>query len=143
MKFSLFIDKEREEEVIVYARQKNKLADKIEELVMSENIELIGYTDHEIIPLKLSDIYAFSVEDGKVYATVENKKLVIKHRLYVIEEMLDNSFVKINQSCIVRIDKIKSFEASISGSLMVNMKNGYRDYVSRRQLKYVKERLGI
>ena len=58
--------------------------------------------------------------------------------------MLDGSdFVKLNQSCIVNIKKIECFDASLGGALKVTLKNGYRDYVSRRQLKAVKERLGL
>ena len=51
--------------------------------------------------------------------------------------------MKINQSCLVRVDKIKRFHSSIGGSLMVTLEGGYRDYISRRQLKIVKERIGI
>ena len=32
---------------------------------------------------------------------------------------------------------------TLGGSLTVVLKNGYRDYVSRRQLKAVKERMGL
>ena len=41
------------------------------------------------------------------------------------------------------IKKIKKFDTSVSGMLTVTFKNGYRDYVSRRNLKSVKERLGV
>ena len=83
------------------------------------------------------------VEDGKVYALTESEKYRLKQRLYLLEEMLDVSFVKINKSCIANIRKIKKFDASFSGTLTVVFKNGYRDYVSRRNLKSVKERLGV
>ena len=58
-----------------------------------------------------------------------------------LEESLPDNFLKINKSCIANIDKIKSFDATITGTLAVNFKNGYRDYVSRRRMKSVKERL--
>ena len=44
---------------------------------------------------------------------------------------------------LINIDKIKRFDASLSGFLLVTLKNGYSDYVSRRNLKNVKERLGL
>ena len=49
----------------------------------------------------------------------------------------------INQGCLVNIDKIDHFDASISGNLIIYLKSGYKDYVSRRQIKNVKERIGI
>ena len=72
-----------------------------------------------------------------------NEKYLIKQRIYVLEEMYNNTFIKINQSCLINIDKIKRFDASLSGFLLVTLKNGYSDYVSRRNLKNVKERLGL
>ena len=64
-------------------------------------------------------------------------------RLYQLEELLPSDFLKINQSCLVNIEKIKRFDSSIGASLRVMLDDGDRDYVSRRQLKTVKERLGL
>ena len=83
------------------------------------------------------------MEDGKVFAVTEREKLQVQKRLYRIEEMLDARFVKINQSCIVNVGCIERFEATFGGSLLVILKNGYKDYVSRRQMKTVKERIGF
>ena len=38
---------------------------------------------------------------------------------------------------------IRNFSAKFNGSLQVVFKNGYCEYVSRRQIKAVKERMGI
>jgi DNA-binding LytR/AlgR family response regulator len=143
MKYTVIIDKNREEEVVVYLREPSEIADKIERLVMSENAELIGYGEGRIIPLAHGEIYAVYIEDGKLYASAEKEKLRLYERLYELEEKLGDGFVKINQSCIVNIKKIERFEVSAGGSLIVWMKNGYKDYVSRRQLKIVKERIGF
>ena len=78
-----------------------------------------------------------------MYALTENEKFKIKSRLYQLEEKLDNNFVKINQSCIANIKKIDRFKATVGGSLTVVFENGYVDFVSRRKLKNVKERLGL
>ena len=53
------------------------------------------------------------------------------------------SFIKINQSCLANKKKIKKFEYTIGGSLRVVFKNGYIDYIARRELKNVKERMGL
>ena len=143
MKYNLIIEPEREEEVIVYAHKRSELTDRIEAVVISENEDLIGYTEQGVIRLDLADIYAFTVEDSKVYALTECEKMVLKLRLYQLEERYSYEFLKINQSCLVNVKMIKRFDSSIGGSLMVELKNGYRDYVSRRQLKAVKERIGF
>lgn len=143
MKFRFFIDKNREEEVIVYAHEKTKLVEGIEKLVTENNFELIGYADREAVKLDLADVYCFTVENNKIYAVCENEKYLLKLRLYQIEEKLSENFIKINQSCIANIRKIRKFDASFSGTLTVIFKNGYKDFVSRRNVKNVKERLGL
>jgi DNA-binding LytR/AlgR family response regulator len=137
------IDKDREEEVVIYVHEKNSLSYEIEELVLGKSLELLGYKDKNIVKLSPSDVFCFTVENNKVYAICEKEKYQIKQRLYLLEEILDRDFVKINQSCIANIRKISKFDTSITGTLMVSFKNGHRDYVSRRQMKKVKERIGF
>ena len=143
MKCKTIIDKNREEEVIIYAHERNETVESIERIVSSTQLELIGYSDKSAVRLEWSEVYCFTVEENRVYAVTETEKLQLKHRLYQIEEFADEGFVKINQSCVANIRHIKRFDASISGTLRVVFKNGYTDYVSRRQLKTVKERLGL
>ena len=71
------------------------------------------------------------------------QKLRLHQRLYELEELGESNLIKINQSCIANTEKIDRFEVSFGGALAVVFKNGHRDYVSRRQLKYVKERIGL
>lgn len=143
MKCEIIIDESKEEKVIIYAHKKTKLTDSIEQLILEDSLEIIGYKERELTQLNTADIYCFTVEDNKIFALTENDKFSLKLRLYKIEENLPESFVKINQSCIANIKKIEKFDTSISGSLKVIFKNGYIDFVSRRQLKKVKERLGF
>ena len=143
MKCRTVIDKDREEEVVIYVHEKSALSSEIEDFVMLRSLELLGYKDKNIVRLALSEVYCFTVEENKVFALTEKERLQLKQRLYLLEEMLDDSFVKINQSCIVSVRKIKRFDTSITGTLVVELKNGYKDYVSRRQLKKVKERIGL
>lgn len=143
MKLKIIIDRNREEEIFVFAHERTNLIDEIECLVNDYQKEIIGYTCggvHKLIP---SQITCFVVENNKVYAISEKEKLQIKMRLYQLEEMLGDGFIKINQSCIANINEIKKFDTSISGTLKVVFKNGYSDYVSRRNIKTVKERLGV
>lgn len=142
MKVKVIIDKAKEEEIIIYAHEKSELIAEIERLVSESNFELIGYKDGEAKKLNLISVNCFIVENGKVYALAE-EKMQIKARLYQVENMLDGNFVKINQSCVANIRQIEKVQATFSGSLSVIFKNGYKDYISRRNLKSVKERLGV
>ena len=143
MKFKLVIDETKEEEVIINCHYKREVFDQIEQLVTNMDAQLIGYENEDIIILNLSDVACFVSDNNKVFALVDKHKYLIKKRLYQIEELLDLNFVKINQSCIANIKKIEKFSASFNGFLKVHFKNGYVDYVSRREMKTVKERIGI
>ncbi len=143
MKLQIVINPNRDEEILICAHEKSPLVCEIEELVKSYSVDLIGYTENEKVKLNLNDIYCFFTEDNKVFALTENEKYRLKSRLYQIEESLSDNFVKINQSCIANIKKIDRFKATVGGALTVVFKNGYIDFVSRRNLKNVKERLGL
>ena len=93
--------------------------------------------------LNHNEIECFITVEDKVYAVTKDKKYQVKKRLYELNEMFDNIFTYINQGCLANLKKVDHFEASIGGSLLVVFKSGYKDYVSRRQLKNIKERIGI
>lgn len=143
MKIKTFIDEDHDEEVLIYAHSRSKLVEEIERLVESERSGLVGYRGSEIKQIDANDAVCFFVEDSKVCVMLENERWYLKQRLYTLEKILDTSFVKINQSCIANLKMIEKFDVSFGGSLLVVFKNGHRDYVSRRQMKTVKQRIGI
>ncbi len=143
MECKVVIGTDNEEMVVVYARERTKLVDEIERFVSENSLEIVGYKDRSTVIINPNQVYCFIVEDGKTYAVTQDDKFLLKSRLYQIEEMLTENFVKVNQSCIANVKKIERFDTTPYGALNVVFKNGYIDYVSRRQLKIVKERLGV
>ena len=145
MKYKTIIDPEIDDEIVlIYARERTAEVEKIEKIVSGASNELIGYEDsNRFCLLDTNEIERFFIEENKLFAGINNKRYLLKQRLYTIEGILNDDFIKINQSCIVNIKRIERFEVSFSGGLLVVMKSGYKDYVSRRQMKFVKERLGI
>lgn len=143
MKCTVILDADREEEVIIYAHSHNEIVEAIQSITDGKAKALNGYLRGEIFKLDVKEIYFFTVEDNKLYAYDKNQKYLLKTRLCNVENILDNNFVKINKSSIANITKIQKFDASIYGTLKVVFKNGQSDYVSRRNLKKVKERLGL
>ena len=142
MKYRIIVD-EGLDEIVIHAPERNGLIDKIEELLKSQDFELLGFSGSAAVKLDASAVSCFFVEDGRVFARIKGEKYAIKERLYQLEERFPSGFVKINQSCLVSVSKIERFDTSIGGALMVTLKDGYRDYVSRRQLRAVKERIGF
>jgi len=143
MKCYTYIEDVEEEKILIYAKERTKLVDEIESLVISSDIDLTGIYNEEIVKININDVSCFISENNKVFALVNDKKYQIRRRLYQIEELNLNTFIKLNQSCIANKRKIKKFESTIGGSIKVIFKNGYIDYISRRELKNVKERMGL
>ncbi len=143
MKFTLHIDPEREEEVVIYARENRPVFAEIQRLLEGAEMNLVGYEGEHIVVLRPKKITCFVSGDDRVFAICGEHKYVVKRRLYQLEEQLGKDYMKINQSCLANISQISRFSASIGGSLEVVFRDGYKDYVSRRELKKVKERMGI
>jgi DNA-binding LytR/AlgR family response regulator len=143
MKIKTIINPLIEERIEIYSKEYNNLIKQIEELIRNYNNNLIGYFEDEIVPLKFDEVYRFFIEDKKIFASTKDKKYLIKLRLYQIEELVNSSFIKINQSCLVNKNKIKKFSSSWGGTILVELKNGDKEYISRRQTKTVLERMGI
>ncbi len=143
MKFKVIIDENRDEELLLFLHSHSELEEKIKSLLNDNKTEIIGYRRREIVKLSPSDITCFFVESGRTYAKTENERFRVNLCIYELEEALGDGFVKINQSCIANISKIDRFDASLAGSLLVIFKDGTKDYVSRRQIKKVKERIGF
>ena len=143
MRYQLIIDKDKEESIIITAHEKTEKIVMIEKIINVNDQKIMAYDEDEILPINLNNVYAFYTNDSKVFVKMKDNDYLIKERIYQIEELLDDSFVKINQGCIVNINKILKFDSSITGSIKVVLKNGFSDYISRRELKNVKRRLGL
>lgn len=90
---------------------------------------------------KLIRIYA---ENGMVYARTDRDSYQLKLRLYELEERLDSSlFVRISNSEIVNLKKVKSLDLSFTGTICMELTNGEVSYVSRRYVARIKKLLGL
>lgn len=143
MKYTLTIDPNQEEKVEIIVHQRNELVDAIEKILNEQTNEVICYNDFETVKMNIDDICCFFTDDNKIYVLYNNKKYYIKLRLYQIESLIDNNFIKINRGCIINKKEIKKFESSFGGSIKVVLKNGFSDYISRRELRNVKRSIGI
>lgn len=144
MKCEIIIDESSEERVVIYAKEHSAWVEEIRRTVLGEVREVIGYRERSAVPLNFKEVAYFATFDGEVYAGGRCGRYRVNERLYELESILPSAgFVKINQSCIANLGEIERFDASLGGSLVVIFKDGYRDYVSRRQMKKVKERLGM
>ena len=139
MKFKLIIDQNQEEEIVATVKQRTALIDYIENLVEENDNELIGYLDNQIVRLKIDLIECIFIQDTKAYVSYGDKKVYqIKKRLNELENTLPPTFIRINKSAIANSRQIKKYITTITGSVNIEFKSGYIDYVSRRCFAKIK-----
>lgn len=143
MKFTLIIDKEKEEEVVATVHNRTALIDEIEALIRSyAGFDRIpAYTEDGIKMLAVTEIECITVLDGKTYAIdSENRQYRLKERLYELEAALPSSFIRINKSALANETRLDRFAVTYSGAVDAVFKCGYREYVSRRCFAQIKRR---
>lgn len=126
----------------------NKITDEINKLVkkLAEDTPqlLTGVQGDVLKILDQHDISRIYATNGKVYAETEDGEYLLRLRLYELEERLDkNDFVRISNSEIINLKKVKVFDLSYTGTICVSFLNGTVAYVSRRYVKKIKQVLGI
>lgn len=144
MKLILNINKEnKEEKVEITAKENNNKIDQIVKICNSTDEKILGYTDDSFKVLDENEIYYFNIEDRKIYANTKNEIYLVKKRLYEVEELLNDNFIKISQSAIINIKHVLKFELSFNGTITCIFKNNTKEYVSRRFVPLLKKKLGI
>lgn len=101
-----------------------------------------AYFKDSLVMLPQRQITRFYVNERKVCVQTKERLYVVKKPLRDVENLLDRSkFVKISQSEIINIQKVKRFDFSISGTIGVLLDNGESTFVARRRIRDVKNAL--
>ena len=116
----------------------------VQTLSESEPRMIAGFREDTVTILDEKDILRIYASNGKVYAVLPAGEYVIRLRLYEVEERLKPSrFVRISNSEIINLKKVRSFDLSFTGTICVTLADGSKTYVSRRYVTKIKEVLGI
>ena len=146
MKFTLIIDKEKDEEVVATVHEQTALTDEIEALVLryAGANRIPAYREDDMKMLAFSDIECVTVLDGKTYAIdSNNNRYRLKQRLYELEALLPSFFIRINKSTLANENRLDRFAVTYSGAVDAVFRCGYTEYVSRRCFAQIKRRFNI
>lgn len=138
-------DNYKEPKIIIMT---DKMTDEVNDIVKKlsdEQPQLIaGFKDDSVQVLEPSSIYRVYAQSGKVFAETNKGNYLLRLRLYEAEERLERlSFVRISNSDIINLKKVKSFDLSFAGTICITLSNGTVTYVSRRTVSKIKKLLGI
>jgi len=113
--------------------------------IMEDRPQVIaGFAEDTVRLLDQAEIYRIFTGEGKVFCDTGNETYTLRLRLYELEERLDKRrFVRISNSEIINLKRVKGFDLSLTGTIRVALTNGTVTYVSRRYVSRIKQVLGI
>ena len=137
-------EKYNDPKVTVRAKERTQLVDNIIQAVenVSENHfpRITAYDGEDAVLLSQRDIISAVSHEHKVMILTETGSYIVKTSLIALEKVLDpERFLRISQSEIINLYKVKLFDLSISGSIGILFENGTKTRASRRYLKAIKD----
>lgn len=97
----------------------------------------------KIVILEPSKLTMLRSEERRTAVYCEEKRYTSSKPLCEFEELLPSNFLRISKTTIVNMKQIETIEASFKGMMCLVMKNGCKDYISRRYLPSFKHYLGL
>ena len=149
MKVGINIDRSVEEvEVLITAQEQSRTVNALYEHIVEfdkKSLEtLTAYKDDIAKIVNVADVFRIYTGNQKVYIQTHQGEYAIRYRLYELEEALDKKqFLRISNSEIVNVKKIRDIDLSIIGRICIRFEDNTQTYVSRRYIPKIKKSLGI
>lgn len=122
--------------------QIQKLAAYIQNMGTAASAAIAVYDEDNIVIVSPEEIYMIVSQGRYVNVYCKDNEYLSKKCLYEFENILQNNFIRISKTTLVNLQQIKRVEPSFNGMLVV-LKNGRKDYISRKYLPEFKKSLGI
>lgn len=113
-------------------------------IVRGEETYLVGSNEFGQKRVECRNFHYFIVEEEDVYGVLNNTKLLIKLKLYEVDELLQSKdFIRVSKYCLVNIGKIAYIKPELNSKLNLLMKNDDHVEVNRGYYKEFKKALKI
>jgi DNA-binding LytR/AlgR family response regulator len=130
---------------IVFRRNETtKVARLLDLVVHGEDVFVVGTNEFGQKSVESRNFMYFIVENDDVYGVLHKTRLLIRMKLYEIEELLINKdFIRVSKYCLVNIGKIDYIKPALNSKLDLLLSNQDHIEVNRAYLKDFKEALKI
>lgn len=130
--------------IVVAASMTEEINEIINNLSDKQKKTIAGFKNDFVEVLEPTDIYRIFALNSKVFAETDHGEYVLRLRLYEMEQRLDGHlFLRISNSEIINLKKVKRFDLNFTGTICVTLLNGTVTYVSRRYIAKIKQVLEI
>ena len=96
-----------------------------------------------IIVLRPDEIYMVRVENEKTVIYTKTKRYDGGRRLYEFEEILGKGFMRISKGTLANLHYLDYVESTLGGLMLLVLKNGCKECISRKYLPAFKQYLGL
>lgn len=111
----------------------------IEDASHSDFPQIAAVKDDAVVFVSQRDVVRVHTEGRKIVIQTENETYTVKRTLAGLEDVLNASrFLRISQSEIINLYKVKSFDFNLAGTIGVEFDCGIKSWVSRSRVKQIK-----
>lgn len=121
-----------------------ELTDEIQSLIQYvSNInavpnQIVASEDNKIYFIDLDSVICFFSKDKYNYVRTKDGTYKVKQKLYELENVLSKKdFIRISNSCMIHMNQVECFDTSMLGTVLVNLKDGTQESVSKRRVAQI------
>lgn len=104
---------------------------------------LLGNREDRMVVLKPEEISVIRVENEKVYVVSGKETYRVTKRMYELLESLGGEFMQVSKSAAINLKYLESVEPSFNGIMLLHLKGGGQEYISRKYVPELKKYLGL
>ena len=131
----------KEPYAVIYASEIAPEIRRTAALLETKNSGVVSVMENErIIVLRPDEIYMVRVENEKTVVYTKTKRYDGGKRLYEFEEILGKGFMRISKGTLANLHYL---ESTLGGLMLLVLKNGCKECISRKYLPAFKQYLGL
>ena len=134
-----------ENEIVIHCNQIDENIKQIQEAIVSisrTQEKFILFKEETEYYVSLNKILFFETQENVVYAHTRKDVYQTKLRLYELENLLPDNFMRISKSAILNLNHVFSITRNITASSEVQFEGTHKQiYISRNYYKSMKSRL--
>lgn len=144
MKVTITKDIESGTAVEIHCREVTSETERLERYISRFDERLQATSEGNTYNVQLDEILYIESVDKKTFLYTTGHVLQTEKRLYELEELLDEkTFFRASKSVIVNLDKITKLKPEVTRNILATLTNGEVIVISRRNVKALKELIGL
>ena len=134
----------KEPYAVIYAGDITSEIRRAAALLEKETPDVIPVRENDsIIVLRPDEIYLIRAENERTAVYTKAKRYDGGKRLYEFEEILGKGFMRISKGTLANLSCIDHVEPTLGGLMLLVLKNGCKECISRKYLPAFKKYLGL